>query len=97
MANEPKTGWPPKNAAKLAEVTDWMRRGMNAHGKGLLVLAVGENSISLALDPKLAPQEACSILWKNIDNILRGLERIRSEGVTRGFIEREDRRNPDAE
>lgn len=97
MANEPKEGWPPKNAAKLTEVADWMRRGMNVHGKGLLVLAVGENSISFAKDPNISAQDAAGILWKNLDNLVRGLERLRNEGVTRGFIQREDRSNPDAE
>lgn len=92
-----RDNWPPKTAAKVAELTDWVRRGMNAHGKGILVLAVGENSITFAKDPATPAHEAAAILWKNIDNLMRGLERLQAEGVTRGYVQREDRSNPDAE
>lgn len=90
MSQQPKDNWPPTNAAKVAEVLDWMRRGMNAHGKGLLLIAVGEHSVCFSKDPKLPAAEAVQILWKNIDSLQAALDLLRVQQVTRNAVRRID-------
>lgn len=83
-------GWPPRNAAKVSEVLDWMRRGMNAHGKGLLLLAVGQHSICFSKDPKLSPEMACQILVRNIDALQEALSLLKEQEQTRSMMRRQD-------
>jgi hypothetical protein len=80
--------WEIKTAEDVAEALDWLRRRMK--GKGLLLVAIGTNSVAFCKDPKINPDQASKILEANLGLIKRGLAQARDQKVTRGSAIRDD-------
>lgn len=81
--------WEIKSAGDVAEALDWLRRRMK--GSGLLLVAIGPNSVAYALDPQMKASDAVEALQAQIQGgtLERGLEDLERERVTRGFRRRE--------
>lgn len=86
MANG--NNWELKSAKDVAEGLDWLRRRMK--GKGLVLVAIGVNSISFCKDVGISADDAADLVQNAIPNLRRGLSRIQGERVTRGFNQRTD-------
>ena len=76
--------WPLKSAQDVAGALDWIRRRMN--GNGLVLVAIGTNSVAYALDAKMPVRDAMELLQAQIDTgaIERGFEDLKRQKVTRG-------------
>lgn len=80
--------WELRSADDVAQALDWLRRRMG--GGGLVLVAVGVNSVAFAKDAKISPADASDLVERQLPNLRRGLARLQSEHVTRGFNRRED-------
>lgn len=82
--------WEIKSAQDVAEALDWVRRRMK--GSGLVLVAIGANSVAYAADQQLAPRDAVELLQAQIDKgtLERGLIDMKRARVTRGTARRED-------
>ncbi len=85
-----KDAWPLKSAQDVAGALDWIRRRMN--GSGLVLVAIGTNSVAYALDAKMPVRDAMELLQAQIDTgaIERGFEGLKLQKVTRGCGPRGD-------
>lgn len=83
-----KDSWQLATAGDVAGALDWVRRRMNAKGKGLVLIAISENSIAFSKDPQLEPDVAARMVWHELDSIQRGFDQLKREKVTRGFARR---------
>jgi hypothetical protein len=81
-------GWDLKTADDVAQALDWLRRRMK--GNGLVLIAIGVNSIAVSKDAKLQPDDAADVLERQLPAIRREFARLQSHQVTRGFARRED-------
>jgi len=81
-------GWEIRDAKDVAEALDWLRRRMK--GKGLLLLAVGVNSIAFAKEVGVSPEDCEQLLHLNLPAILQGLIAMQNQRVTRSYIRRGD-------
>ena len=81
--------WDLKTPDDVANALDWLRRRMK--GQGLLLVAIGANSIAYAKETTISPQEALEAMEANLQNLRRGIEQLKSLQVTRGSRRREDR------
>jgi hypothetical protein len=85
MANK---RWELRSAQDVAEALDWLRRRMGEGG--LVLLAIGVNSIAFAKDPKLGAEDAADLIEQQLPALRREFPRIESQRVTRGCSRRED-------
>ena len=81
-------GWDLKTADDVAQALDWLRRRMK--GNGLVLIAIGVNSVAVSKDAKLLPDDAADVLERQLPTIRREFARLQSHQVTRGFTRRED-------
>ena len=79
--------WELKTPDDVAGALDWVRRRMK--GNGLVLIAVGVNTIAFAKDPKLDSDDAANMLADQAATLRREFERISTDKVTRGFARRE--------
>jgi hypothetical protein len=91
--------WEIKSADDVAQALDWLRRRMN--GAGLVLVAIGKNSVAFAMDPQLAAKDAVALLEAQIEGgaLERGLADLKQRRrlpdgsmgtVTRGHAQRDD-------
>ena len=85
-----KDGWEFKTAADLEGFLDWGRRRMNARSKGLLLVAIGLNTVAFAKDPELRVADAIHLLEAQLETLKRGLAEAEAARVTRGSKRRTD-------
>jgi len=85
-----KDGWEFKTAADLAGFLDWGRRRMNVRSKGLLLVAIGLNSVAYAKAPDLRVDDAIRLLEAQLETLRRGLAEAEAARVTRGSKRRDD-------
>ena len=83
-----KAGWQLRSADDVAQALDWLRRRME--GNGLVLIAIGVNSVAVSKDAKLLPDDAADVLERQLPTIRRELARLQSHNTTRGFAKRED-------
>jgi hypothetical protein len=81
-------GWDLKSADDVAQALDWVRRRMK--GNGLVLIAIGVNSVAVSKDAKLPPHDAAEVLERQLPTIRREFARLQSHNKTRGFAKRED-------
>jgi hypothetical protein len=82
------TDWPIESADDVAQALDWVRRRMK--GKGLVLVAVGENSVAFSKEVGVSPGDAAELVANQIHTLRRGFQKLKDEKVTRGFLPRED-------
>jgi len=82
--------WKIESAGDVAEALDWLRRRMQ--GKGLVLMAVGANSVAFCKDVAVSPDDAADLIEAQLPTLRRGFAQIQSQRVTRGFSAREDGR-----
>ena len=87
MADQ-KAGWKLRTADDVAQALDWLRRRME--GNGLVLIAVGVNSIAVSKDAKLQPDDAADILERQLPTVRQQFALLQSHQVTRGSTKRED-------
>ena len=91
--------WPIKTADDVAQALDWLRRRMN--GAGLVLVAIGPNSVAFSLDSQLAAKDAVALLEAQLEGgaLERGLADLKRRRrlpdgttgtVTRGCAKRDD-------
>lgn len=80
--------WEIKSAQDVAEALDWVRRRMR--GNGLVLVAIGPNSIAYAKDQKLSASAAELLVKANLETIYNGLVKAEAAGHTRGASKRGD-------
>lgn len=80
--------WPIESADDVAQALDWLRRRMK--GKGLVLVAIGVNSVAFAKDVGVQADDAADLVEAQLPALRRGFSRIQAERVTRGFCARED-------
>jgi hypothetical protein len=80
--------WEMKSADDVAQGLDWLRRRME--GNGLVLVAVGVNSVAFAMDSKLSPDDAADLIEAQLPTLRDGFHRLKSNHVTRGFNRRGD-------
>lgn len=80
--------WDIRTADDVAQALDWLRRRMG--GNGLVLVAIGTNSVAYSKDVALAPDDAAELIEANMPALRRGFDRLKSERVTRGSSKRED-------
>lgn len=78
----------PKTADDIANAVDWVRRIMGE--SGLMVIAIGLNSVAYAKDPKLSPGDAVQILEAQLKMLRQGFHGVEAQRVTRGCGPRAD-------
>lgn len=83
-----KKDWAIKTADDVAQALDWLRRRMG--NSGLVLVAVGVNSVAYCKDVSLSPEDAAELITAQVPALRQGFYRIQSERVTRGFSKRED-------
>jgi hypothetical protein len=76
------------NAQNVAETLDWVRRGMD--GKGLVLVAIGVNSVSYCKDIKISPRDAVALIEAQLPALRKGFAGLESGRVTRAAMRRED-------
>jgi hypothetical protein len=82
------TKWEMKSAGDVAQGLDWLRRRMQ--GSGLVLVAVGINSVAFAKDSGLSPDDAADLIEAQLPTLRDGFHRLQNQRVTRGFNRRED-------
>jgi hypothetical protein len=87
---EDKKGWAFESAADLEGFLDWGRRRMNVRSKGLILVAIGLNSVAFAKEPGLSVEDAIRLLEDNLQTLKRGLKDAEAARVTRGSRRRQD-------
>jgi len=91
--------WPINSADDVAQALDWLRRRMN--GAGLVLVAIGPNSVAFSLDGKLAAKDAAALLEAQLEGgaLERGFADLKRQRrlpdgkmgtVTRGWAKRDD-------
>ena len=83
-----KDSWALSTAGDVAGALDWVRRRMDAKGKGLVLIAISENAIAYAKNPQLEPRAAAQMVWNELDSLERGFEELKRMKVSRGFQKR---------
>lgn len=87
---------PFKTSADVASGLQWVRwktqggRDQSRPG-ALLILALGANSISVSMDPKLDPEDVIAMLAEEIDTIAQLLRYMKSTEKTHHQIARPNR------
>ena len=77
-----------QNAQNVAETLDWIRRGMG--GKGLVLIAIGVNSVAYCKDIKISPRDAVELIEAQLPTLRRGFAQLEAGRVTRAAMRRED-------
>jgi hypothetical protein len=74
--------WPTwiSSSKHVAEAVDWVR--WKTQGRAKLVIAIGANSISVAKNRELDPEDAIAILGDLQDQIAKAIRAISSAGLT---------------
>lgn len=85
---EPKRNWELKSAEDVAEALDWVRR--RTKGAGLVLVAIGVNSIVVSKDVALGAYDAAQLVRENFQGIQQTLQRVQDQRVTRGAGKRTD-------
>lgn len=80
--------WELKSADDVAQALDWVRRRMGA--SGLVLVAIGVNSVAYCKDAKLAPDDAARLLEAQMPALRRGFQQLKTDRVTRAASRRED-------
>lgn len=83
-----QSNWELRSADDVAQALDWLRRRMK--GKGLVLIAVGVNSVAFALDTQVTPADAVELIQSQAETLRRGFTQAKKNNVTRGFVKRED-------
>jgi hypothetical protein len=78
--------WEIRDAQDVAEALDWLRRRMN--GKGLVLVAIGANSVAFSKEQDIAPEDAVALIENEISTLRHGFHNLRSQRVTRGHLRR---------
>jgi hypothetical protein len=78
--------WELKSAGDVAQGLDWLRRRMQ--GSGLVLVAVGINSVAFAKDNSVSPDDAADLIEAQLPALREGFHRLQSQRVTRGFHRR---------
>lgn len=79
--------WKIRDAQDVAEALDWLRRRMQ--GRGLVLVAIGENSVAYAKEANVSPEDAAALIESQMMTLRRGFYELRANRVTRGFRKRE--------
>jgi hypothetical protein len=87
LADE-KKNWEIRSADDVAQALDWLRRRMQ--GSGLVLVAIGVNSVAFCKDAKLRPEDAAELVARQMPALREGFNRIQGQQVTRGYLKRED-------
>lgn len=80
--------WKLNSAADVASALDWVRRRME--GNGLVLVAVGVNSVAYSKDVRVEPEDAVRLLEAQLATLRRGFQQLKLEKVTRAAARRED-------
>jgi hypothetical protein len=88
VAGEQKKDWELKSAQDVAEALDWLRRRMK--GNGLVLVAIGTNSVAYCKDIALRPNDAVELIESNLQTIRAGLGQAEARKETRGSLRRGD-------
>ena len=88
MAEQQKKNWELRSADDVAQALDWLRRRMD--GKGLVLVAVGVNSVAYCKDVGVSAEDAAKLVEDQIQTLRRGFLKCQSNKVTRGASVRED-------
>lgn len=80
--------WELRGAQDVAEALDWVRRRMK--GSGLVLVAVGVNSIAYCKDVAVSPADAANLIEAQLPTLRRGFAQLQSQKVTRAASRRED-------
>lgn len=80
------SNWDLKSADDVAQALDWLRRRMK--GNGLVLVAVGVNSVAFCKDVGVSPDDAADLIEAQLPTLRQGFARIVSQRVTRGWNKR---------
>lgn len=83
--------WPNafKNSSDVASALNWVR--YKTRGGALLLLAIGANSITAAMDEKLDAEDAIELLQLEADTIAQLIRYLKDSQKTHYFIKRPNR------
>jgi hypothetical protein len=73
----------------VAQALNWLR--WRTRESALLIVAIGVNSIAIAKDPKLDPEDAISLLELEQDTIAQLLRRLKDQRNAYGSQQRPQR------
>lgn len=80
--------WELRTADDVAQALDWLRRRMK--GKGLVLVAIGANSVAFCKEVGLSPEDAAALVEAQLPTLRRGFYQLENKRVTRGYNPRED-------
>ena len=66
----------------------WLANGRQIHGAGLLMIAIGSNSIAISRDERMSPRELMDLLEVEKQTIATLLEKLQAERKTHGATPR---------
>lgn len=80
--------WELTGAQDVAEALDWLRRRMK--GNGLVLIAVGVNSVAYCKDVSVSPADAANLVEAQLPTLRKGFAQLQAQRVTRAASRRED-------
>lgn len=80
--------WKIETADDVAQALDWLRRRMN--GKGLVLIAVGVNSVAICKDTGVTPEDAAALIEQQQPALRTAFNSLKERKVTRGYYARKD-------
>jgi len=84
----PESNWELRTGADVAAALDWLRRRMQ--GRGLILVAIGTNSVAYAADPAITAFSAGELIKAQVGTIERGVMAMQKRKETRSASRRED-------
>jgi hypothetical protein len=60
------------------------------HGNGLVLVAVGVNSVAFCKDSDVSPEDAANLIERQLPALRKGFHQLQHDRVTRGSNRRED-------